>query len=305
MYVVKRFDPWKSSLCTCPPKYSLQPYTGCSHKCLYCYVTSYIKARKAKPKKDFIQKLIADLRKIDLSLPINMSTSSDPYTPEEGKFILTRRALEIMVPKAAKILITTKGTILQRDIDIISQGNVAVMVTITTLDDSLASIIEPYAPRPSARLKMLEILGNNKVPFGVRIDPIIPYINDDLGTLKDLVDIVVNLGAKHIVTSTYKARPDSLRRLTNAFPDLENKLNRLYSKESPKISNYRYLPADKRKSLLMPIIQRAIDRGVSVATCREGFGMHAPSCDGSHLIPIRIRAKTKKFRDMEIPKIIL
>lgn len=293
MHVVKRFDPWRGKLCTCPKKYSLQPYTGCSHRCLYCYATSYIRVKKAKPKKDFIRRLIADVRKIDLRLPINMSTSSDPYTPEEEKFNLTRRALEILIPRGAKLLITTKGVILRRDVDIISHGNVAVMVTITTLDNSLASIIEPYAPLPTARLKLLEILRESEVPFGVRIDPIIPLLNDDTEALKDLVDTVINLGAKHITTSTYKARHDSLSRLISAFPDLRDNLSKVYLEEGQKINNYWYLPLSMRKKLLAPVIKKATSCGISVATCREGFGIYAPSCDGSHLIPMRIEPERK------------
>ena len=56
MSYIQPFDPWKSPLCTCPPKYSLNPYTGCGHKCLYCYATSFIKNfYTPRPKKDFLK----------------------------------------------------------------------------------------------------------------------------------------------------------------------------------------------------------------------------------------------------------
>ncbi|MEM2014385.1 MAG: radical SAM protein, partial [Desulfurococcaceae archaeon] len=55
--VIREFDPWKSPLCTCPRKYSLHPYTGCDHSCLYCYATSYIRSRKSVPKKKFLEAL--------------------------------------------------------------------------------------------------------------------------------------------------------------------------------------------------------------------------------------------------------
>ena len=289
--MIRDFDPWRGELCTCPPKYSLQPYTGCSHKCIYCYATSYIRTKNAKPKKKFISRLIRDLKHIDLRRPINMSTSSDPYLPEEHNYRLTRQALEILIPIGAKILITTKGTLIERDVDIIRGGNVAVMITITTLDEGLARIIEPNAPSPSMRLSLIKILSKNNIPVGVRIDPIIPYVNDDKNQLIELVDKVVEYGAQHIVTSTYKAKADNFKRVITAFSELESKLIKLYKSSPEKHSGYLYLRRNLRKKILDPVIGEALRLNITVATCREGFSQYSPSCDGTHLIPMKIKAR--------------
>ena len=292
--VIRDFDPWKGPLCTCPPKYSFQPYTGCSHGCLYCYATSYIRAKNARPKKDLIKRLLHDLRRIDPHRPINMSTSSDPYTPEERKYMLTRKALKILVPMGFRILITTKGIIVMRDIDIISGGNVAVMITITTLRRDIARKMEPNAPSPEKRIEAVRILNESGIPVGVRIDPVIPLINDDPNELVELVDEVVDAGAQHIVTSTYKAKPDSLKRISTVFPEIGTKLRRMYDAEE-KYGGYRYLPRDRRRRILDPVIKRAIERKVTIATCREGFYFGAPSCDGTHLIPNKIKVKSQQL----------
>jgi len=264
--------------------------------CLYCYATAYIGRRKSTPKKDLLLNVRKDLRVIDLDKPINMSTSSDPYPPEEAELKLTQEVLKLLVNHGAKVLITTKSDLPVRDIDIITKGNVAVMITITTLDDNLARKIEPNAPPPSQRLRAVQILAENGVPVGVRIDPVIPCINDDEKMLRTLVKEVHAAGAKHIVTSTYKARPDNFKRIIEAFPELEKKLRHLYFEGGQYIHGYRYLNVETREKLLRPIVETARSLGLTYATCREGLGgdyRNAPSCDGSHLIPVRIGKMTR------------
>ncbi|MEM1635011.1 MAG: radical SAM protein [Thermosphaera sp.] len=290
--VLKRFDPWRSSLCTCPLKYTLHPYTGCSHYCLYCYASSYIGRKMSTPKRDFINHLIKDLSKIEPKHIIELSTSSDPYPPIEEWIQLTRKTLEILSQRELKILITTKSTLVTRDIDLLIKSRIAVMITITTLENTLSKKLEPGAPSPSERLKAVRILSENEIPVGVRIDPIIPGINEDPFYIKELVDAVVDAGAIHIVTSTFKARMDSLKRLTEVFGD--NHLVELYKSRGEWIHGSLYLPVEERKRLLKPVVERAKNHGVSVATCREGLGkefFRAKSCDGSHMIGLKPRVR--------------
>ena len=269
LYVIREFDPWRSPLCTCPPKYSFQPYTGCSHSCLYCYARSYIsrfiRGRfMSKPKQNLINRLLHDIRLIDKSKTINMSTSSDPYPPEEKTLLLTRKSLSILLRHKCKILITTKSDLVVRDIDIIYNKPVAVMITITTLDDDLARKIEPKAPQPSRRISAVQKLAEENIPVGVRIDPIIPY----------------------------KADKTSFRQLIEAFPEYEKIWRQLYFKNGEKIHHYYYLKQDVRKKILSTVIKTASKYGVTYATCREGFVFkNAPSCDGSHLIHLKIKPR--------------
>ena len=297
MGIINLFDPWKSKLCTCPRKYTINPYTGCSHMCLYCYTTSYIGLRKSTPKKDIIKRLKKDLERCDPGIPIDMSLSSDPYPPEEKKYRITRKVLELLLPKGFKVQVTTKSTLILLDLDLFQKYNVAVSMTITTLDDNLARKIEPFAPVPTERLKALEEIFKAGVPFSVRIDPIIPYLNDDKEELKELVREVVSIGAKHIVTSTYKARPDNFKRMVEKFPELEHKWRKLYYPKG-RVRGYAYLPMDLRKRLLSIITSEAKKLGVSYATCREGLitkeFFNAKSCDGTHLIPKRFSSKFRK-----------
>ncbi len=293
--VLKPFDPWRSPLCTCPFKYSLNPYTGCSHMCLYCYATSYIGLRKSIPKKNFLKNLIHDLSRTDPHVPINMGTSSDPYPPEEKIYLLTRKALKLFSYLGRRVLITTKGVIAIRDIDIMKNGNVAVTPTITVLDERVAKLIEPGAPPPHQRLYLVKELIKNNIPVGVRVDPIIPFVNDNENDIENLIGNLAELGVRFIVTSTYKAKPDNLARMRRGLGDVGEKLYNLYRSMGTRVQGYLYLPRNMRENLLRPVIKYAKYYGMEYATCREGLTskewFNAPSCDGTHLIPLRVKPK--------------
>jgi len=288
--VLREFDPWSSPLCTCPPKYSLHPYTGCSHACLYCYATLYVGRRPSTPKKSFIEKLKQDINRIGQarsSRIVELSTSSDPYPPEEREERLTRRTLEVLGESGFWILITTKSSIVSRDKDLLLKYPSAVMVTVTTLDTGLAKVLEPGAPSPSERLSAVRELSRAGVPVGVRIDPVVPMLNDDPEELAELVARVKDAGALQVTTSTYRARWDSLRRLQEAFPDVAGRLRRMYVDEGERVPGYLYLKEEVRKALLKPVVEEAQRLSLYVATCREGprvTVLKAPSCDGSGLI---------------------
>jgi DNA repair photolyase len=285
--VIRIFDPWKSPLCTCPLKYSLHPYTGCSHFCLYCYATAYIGRKPSTPKKNFLRNLKYDVLRINKKLVVEMSTSSDPYPPVESWLMLTRKTLEILVRHGVKVLITTKSDIVVRDLDLLLKTPSAVMITITTIDDSLAKKLEPGAPPPSRRIKALERLSSRGLPVGVRIDPIIPGLNDDPYMIRELIDAIRDAGAKHVVTSTYKARWDNLNRMINRFPELAGYWRKLYVENGQRIHGYMYLERSLREKLLKPVITYALRNRLTAATCREGLGpeyFKAPSCDGTHLV---------------------
>ena len=274
--LIQPFDPWKSKLCTCPEKYSFSPYTGCSHACVYCYISSYIpNPFHARLKKDLFKRLKKEIKRIDKKIYISMSNSSDPYTPEEKELRATRKCLKIFKENEIRLLIITKSDIVVRDIDLIADMHASVSITLTSLDDKKIASVEPRAPPPSKRLEAMEELHIHDIPCSVRLDPIIPTINDD--ELEDIVKETARY-CSHVVTSTIKPRRDSLKRLAAIVP---------YFKDAKleKIGNSFYLPSSLRFSFLSRVEKAAKQYGMSFATCREGYPFKASSCDGSHLIP--------------------
>ena len=201
-----------------------------------------------------------------------------------------------MVPMGRRILITTKGTLYaQRDLDLLVKGNVAVTPTITVLDPRLSLLLEPGAPLPEKRIDAIRKATRAGVPVGVRVDPIIPYINDDPVMIEDLIERIAEVGATFIVTSTYKARPDNLARMRQGLGKLGERIYRLYKRKGVRVGGYLYLPEEDRKKLLKPVVTAAKRLGLHYAHCREGFKgtewFNAPSCDGSHLIPDRVEPR--------------
>ncbi|ADB57482.1 SPL family radical SAM protein [Archaeoglobus profundus] len=275
MYYVKPFDPWKSKLCTCPPKFSFNPYTGCYHNCIYCYSTYIPRFHELRLKKDLFRKLVKDLEKIPKNSLISMSNSSDPYPPIERELKITRKCLEIMSDFDIKLLIVTKSDIVARDLDVFPKKS-AVGITITSL--KTAKVIEPNAPDPEKRIEALKIIKECGVPVILRLDPIIPFLTEDeaMKVLEkcDFVD--------HVVTSTLKLRKDILARFSKVLPDLAEVYKRIYTE---RVGSYMYLPKDFRIRLLKAIEEKCNELGVSCAFCREGILFKAKSCDGSHLIP--------------------
>jgi len=276
--VLREFDPWRGELCTCPRKFSFSPYTGCGHSCLYCYISSYIRDPfNPREKEDVLRKLSMDLREIRPGSIVAMSTSSDPYTPPEERRGTTRKAIEIIRRAGMRLLVMTKSDLVIRDADLLEGA--AVSFTITTLDEGIATVLEPGAPSPLRRMDAMRKL-SGKAGLILRLDPIIPGLNDDF---EEVLEMARDAGAAHVVSSTYKAREDSLKRLEGAFPWL--KLRELYS-EGTRISGYLYLPYRVRRSLMEEVRRMALGLGMTFATCREGMPeIHSPgvSCDGSHL----------------------
>ncbi len=283
MPYLQPFDPWKSSLCTCPPKYSLNPYTGCGHHCLYCYATSFIKNfYSPRIKKDFLKIIEKEITKIPKESLISLSNSSDPYQPLEKKYQFTRKFLEMLKNTSHKILIITKSNLVLRDIEIFKKLKCAISITITS--KKFCSLLEPGAPSYRERIDTLKILSQEKIPVSVRLDPIIPGINDM--EIFEILDEISNF-VKHITISTYKAKPDSFKRLINAFPQYEELWTKLYIKEGEKIGKAIYLNQQIRFALINKIYQKAQLYNISFATCREALKdfENPQKCDGSFLIP--------------------
>ncbi len=273
------FDPWKSKLCTCPSKLSFNPYTGCDHRCLYCYSTYIPNFYNARPKKRLIERLKREVRGVKEKTLISMSNSSDPYPPIEREMELTRKSIELFSKKNLRLLVLTKSDIVLRDVDLLRNMRSAVSITVTTLDNEIAEKIEPFAPKPMKRVRALKKLKDKGVAVILRFDPVMPYINDE-----EIERVIEELSfVDHVVSSTLKLRPDSFSRLSNAFPELKEKLRYLYFKSGEKIGNSFYLDAKLRKKILSRVAEICEKLNLSYAFCREGFRFKAESCDGSHL----------------------
>lgn len=282
MNLISKFDPWRSGLCTCPSKLTFNPYTGCDHACTYCYASSYVpRFSDCRPKKDLIQRLRKEADRLKGEV-LSISNSSDPYPILEGKTGLMRGCLEILSQHRCRVQIITKSPLVTRDVDLLRRIPSMVSLTVTTDDDNTAKLIEPHAPPPSARLRAIETLVHEGIPTSVRIDPVIPLVNDEA---ENLVRALASVGVRHVTSSTFKVRPDSWRRFSAQLPETAEKLKPLYFQKGVTKAGYHYLPKDLRLRLMGRVGDLARKYGMKFGTCREGLShLNTAVCDGSWLL---------------------
>jgi DNA repair photolyase len=282
MKLISHFDPWHSSLCTCPPKLTFNPYTGCDHLCVYCYASRYIPNFSAcRPKKDLLVRLEREATQLR-GETISIANSSDPYPGSESTLGITRKCLKILRKSDCKLQIVTKSNIITRDADLLTEIPSTVALTITTNDDHIAKLLEPQAPAPTERLKTAENLTRKGIPVSVRIDPVIPLVNDNPGKL---VEMLSDIGVKHITSSTYKAKIDNWHRFESVFPQIGHKLKDQYFDKGERIGGNLLLPKGLRLELMKNIRNLADDYGLKFGVCREDLTeLNTAPCDGSWLL---------------------
>lgn len=172
---------------------SVNPYRGCEHGCIYCFARPSHAYWDLSPGIDFETKLIAktnlasrledELQKTGyVPQPIALGVNTDAYQPIEREQRLTRQALEVLLRYKHPVQLITKGSLILRDLDLLSelasQRLVSVAISLTTLDDELKRIMEPRAASPAARLRVMRTLHEAGVPVSVMCAPVIPMIND-------------------------------------------------------------------------------------------------------------------------------
>jgi len=172
---------------------SINPYRGCEHGCIYCYARPSHAYLGLSPGLDFETRIFYkpnaavllrdELRKKGyVCRPMALGSNTDPYQPAERKLGITRSILEVLREFHHPVTIVTKGALIQRDIDILSdmakKKLAVVTVSVTTLDRDLARIMEPRAATPERRIETIAALSKAGVSTGVLSAPMIPALND-------------------------------------------------------------------------------------------------------------------------------
>lgn len=172
---------------------SVNPYRGCEHGCIYCFARPTHAYLGLSPGLDFETRLVArpgiaavldgELRaRRYRPATIAIGTNTDPYQPCDAEHRLMRALLQVLADHRHPVAITTKGTLVERDIDLLApmaaQGLVAVGVSLTTLDAGLSRRLEPRAPAPARRLETIRRLAAAGIPVRAMIAPVIPGLTD-------------------------------------------------------------------------------------------------------------------------------
>jgi DNA repair photolyase len=226
-----------------PFKYSINPYQGCEHGCVYCYARNTHEFWGYNPGIDFESKILykknaPDLLRKELAKkswkvsPVMMSGNTDCYQPAESKLRITRSLLEIFSEKNHPVGFITKNKLITRDIDLLSpmaeKNLTSVALSINYSDDDVRRKVEPRTSSVKARFETLEALTASGIRTTVLVAPIIPGINDD--QLKDIMERCAELGASDIHYL--------IVRLNGAVGDLFGQwLNVHYSDRADKVLN--------------------------------------------------------------------
>ncbi|MCX8171744.1 MAG: radical SAM protein [Candidatus Bathyarchaeota archaeon] len=277
------FNIVRASLCTCLPKYNINPYLGrCAHNCIYCYAVKFPSfTGPVIPRLRLKEEISRMVKKARMRLPVMLSDSTDPYQPLERNYEITRRCIEVLANNCFPILIVTKSDLVIRDINVLKKTPTVVSMTITTTRSDVASIIEPNAPEPNARFHALKRVVDENIPAVVRIDPIIPSVNSDINDLERIVSKSSEIGVKQVTASTMKMTKNLLSAIRRENPGLSRRLIDLY-RDGEWIGGYKYLNIDLRRSILSRLKSIVEDYGLMFATCREGFpDLNTTICDGT------------------------
>jgi DNA repair photolyase len=220
---------------------SLNPYRGCEHGCAYCYARPTHEYLGFSAGIDFESRILvkqnaAELLAAELArrswVPqlLVLSGVTDPYQPIERKLEITRACLRVLADFRNPVAIVSKNHLVTRDCDLLAElaaWNAArVTLSITTLDSSLARILEPRASSPSHRLEAVAKLRDARIPVGVNIAPIIPGINDH--EVPRIAEAAANAGAESaaytVIRLPLTVAPVFVAWLERHFPERKEKV---------------------------------------------------------------------------------
>ncbi|MFX1296696.1 MAG: radical SAM protein [Promethearchaeota archaeon] len=295
----------------CPNRLVINPYTGCQHRCLYCYGTYFffpnffdiIQVKMNAPK--ILAREIQKYKKThNLFPPVYISPATDSYQPLERRYHITRQCIEILQSHHIPYYIMSKSNAMLQDLDLHAHYHTYCMGiwTIISLDEGRRKKFEPFAMPIKKRLEALERFSNEGIPTSFRIDPILPYIDDSPEELELVISSCAELGASHFTTSILKLRKEIWTRFELFFKnqgddDLLKQYRELYFNPIFKRGSYYYPKAIYRKKLLTILQKLANKYRLSFGTCLEGMPQfNTGPCDGVRLSPLKLKSLQQKFK---------
>jgi DNA repair photolyase len=233
--------------------WTLNPYRGCEFGCKYCYARYAHEFMELRDPELFERKIYAkrfqreafraELRRLDPGETIWIGTATDPYQPAERRFRITREILEALAgERGFELGLTTKSDLVARDAELLAEigrkNNIGVHLTITTLDASLARLLEPRAPRPELRLRALKKLTDSGVRVSVLAHPVMPLINDGESNLDEVCSAAEANGASAFSAGPLFLQPCAQRVF---FPFLEQHFPHLLGRYRERFEKHPYL----------------------------------------------------------------
>jgi DNA repair photolyase len=212
--------------------WSLNPYTGCVHRCTFCYVRAF-ELRADRPPDDRygrsirVKVNIAEVLATELARPswrresVAIGAATDPYQPAEGRYRLTRACIEALGKAATPFSIITRGPMIVRDVDVLAEAargaDVSVTFSVPTLDVEVWRRTEPGTAPPRQRLRALKALVDAGIKASVGLAPILPGLSDRPEQLAEVVKAARAAGATGVWANLLFLRPGTKEHFLDAL----------------------------------------------------------------------------------------
>jgi DNA repair photolyase len=205
-----------------PFRWTINPYRGCSHACVYCFARKTHEYLDLDAGHDFDSQIVVktnvgEVLRRELARPswhgehVAMGTNVDCYQRAEGRYQLMPDILRALTDAANPFSILTKGALLLRDLPLLEAAadvtEVSAAVSVGFLDDELWRTVEPGTPPPMRRLEMCAALNAAGVPTGVLMAPVLPFLTDSEGQLEQTVAAAASAGAQYVSPIVLHLRP--------------------------------------------------------------------------------------------------
>ncbi len=196
-----------------PFRWTVNPYRGCTHSCVYCFARATHTYLDLDAGRDFDTQIVVKInigQVLDRELarpgwsrePVAMGTNTDPYQRAEGRYRLMPGVIGALVGSGTPFSILTKGTMIGRDLPLLAEAAtqvpVGVAISLALLDPELHASLEPGTPTPRARLDLVRRIRAAGLPCAVLIAPILPHLTDAADDLERLVGELAAAGATSI-----------------------------------------------------------------------------------------------------------
>jgi DNA repair photolyase len=234
-----------------PFNWTINPYRGCSHACVYCFARVTHTYMDMNAGHDFESKIVVKVNAPSLlrrelrsrrwkGEHIAMGTATDPYQRAEGRYRLMPGIIRALSECRNPFSILTKGTLLLRDIDLLLEAaaatDVSTAFSVGTLDEGAWRRTEPGTPHPRKRLQAVAKLNAAGIPCGVMIAPVLPGITDDAKQLREVVTAAIDAGATHVSPILLHLRPGVkevyMSWLEKHYPDLVARYEAMYRRSA-------------------------------------------------------------------------
>ncbi len=230
-----------------PFNWTVNPYRGCSHGCVYCFARGTHSYLDLDTGRDFDSQIIVKINIADVlgrelrrpswaREPVALGTNTDPYQRAEGRYRLMPGIISVLADSGTPFSILTKGTTTRRDlpllVDAARRVPVSMGVSLALLDEALHPALEPGTPTPRARLDLVRAISDAGLPCQVLVAPVLPMITDSDQDLDHLLEQVAATGATGATVFALHLRPGArewfLRYLADHHPHLVGPYAELY-----------------------------------------------------------------------------